>query len=59
MNLLWWSLIAFFVAIVAGMLGFGGVASGAASVSKFLFGVFLLIGFVLLVMALAGVAVVA
>jgi uncharacterized membrane protein YtjA (UPF0391 family) len=45
-------LVAAFIAVVAGFLGFGGVAQGAASVAKIAFGIFFLIailafGFVL------------
>ena len=41
MDLLQWALIAFVVAIVAGLFGFTGVASGAASIGRVLFGLFL------------------
>lgn len=52
MDLLWWAIIAFVVAIIAAGLGFGGVARGAASVSKLLFGIFIIVAIVLLVLAL-------
>jgi uncharacterized membrane protein YtjA (UPF0391 family) len=59
MDLLQWALIAFVVAIVAGLLGFTGVAQGAASVGRVLFGLFLIIAAVFLVLALLGVSILA
>jgi len=47
-----WALIFLVVSLIAGALGFTGVATGAARISKILFGVFLAIFLVLLVMAL-------
>ncbi len=44
-----WALIFLVVSLVAGALGFTGVASGAKTVAKVLFGLFLL-GFLLLVL---------
>jgi uncharacterized membrane protein YtjA (UPF0391 family) len=52
MELLEWALIAFVVAIVAAVFGFGGIARGAASVAKFLFGLFLVIALVFLIIGL-------
>lgn len=57
MDLLQWALIAFIVAIVAGLFGFTGVAQGTASVGRVLFGLFLLIAVVFLVLALLGVSI--
>jgi uncharacterized membrane protein YtjA (UPF0391 family) len=48
MTLLHWALVAFVVAIVAAVFGFGGIARGAARVAKFLFGLFLVIAIVFL-----------
>jgi uncharacterized membrane protein YtjA (UPF0391 family) len=59
MDLLQWALIAFVVAIVAGLFGFTGVAQGAASVGRVLFGLFLVIAVVFLVLALLGVSILA
>jgi uncharacterized membrane protein YtjA (UPF0391 family) len=47
-----WALIFLVVSLIAGALGFTGIASGAARISKILFGVFLAIFVVLLVLAL-------
>lgn len=59
MDLLQWALIAFVVAIVAGLFGFTGVASGAASAGRVLFGLFLVVAAVFLVLALLGVSILA
>jgi len=45
--MLTWSLAFFIVAIIAGVLGFGGIAAGAATVAKILFFLFLAICIVL------------
>ncbi|MFO7625107.1 MAG: DUF1328 family protein [Anaerolineales bacterium] len=52
MQILQWALIAFVVAVVAAIFGFGGIARGAASVAKFLFGLFLVVALVLLIIGL-------
>lgn len=57
MDLLQWALVAFVVAIIAGLFGFTGVAQGAASVGKTLFSMFLLIAVIFLVLALLGVSI--
>lgn len=50
-----WALIFLVVALVAGALGFTGVARGAATISKVLFGIFLVIFVIMLLLAiLAG-----
>lgn len=58
MDLLWWALIALVIALVAGGLGFSGVARGAATVSRVLFGIFLVVAVVLLLVTLFGGALV-
>ena len=57
MDLLQWALVAFVVAIVAGLFGFTGVAQGAASIGRLLFGLFLVIAVIFLVLALLGVSI--
>jgi len=59
MDLLQWALIAFVVAIVAGLFGFTGVASGAATIGRVLFGLFLVVAVIFLVLALLGVSILA
>ena len=44
-----WALIFFLISVIAGYFGFTGVASGARSVAKILFFVFLAIFLVILV----------
>ena len=38
-----WSVTFFIIAIIAAVLGFTGIASGAASIAKILFGIFLVL----------------
>jgi uncharacterized membrane protein YtjA (UPF0391 family) len=52
MTLLKWALICFVISLVAGALGFTGVASGARGLSRILFGLFLVIAVVIVVVAL-------
>jgi uncharacterized membrane protein YtjA (UPF0391 family) len=59
MDLLQWAIIAFGVAIVAGLFGFTGVAQGAATIGRTLFGLFMVLAVVLLVLALLGVSILA
>ena len=49
MKLLRWALIAFVISLIAGGLGFTGIASGARSLAKILFGIFLAIAVVILI----------
>nr|PZN84109.1 MAG: hypothetical protein DIU57_09000 [Pseudomonadota bacterium] len=51
-----WAFIFLIIALVAGALGFTGLARGAASIAIILFWVFLAIFVVLLILALLGVA---
>ena len=41
-----WAAIFFVIAIVAGIFGFGGIASGAADIAKFFF-FFFVVGFLI------------
>ncbi len=47
-----WALGFFIIAIVAAILGFGGIAAGAASIAKLLFFGFLILAVVSLVVGL-------
>ena len=49
-----WALIFFIVALLAAVLGFGGVAGVAVGIAKFLFYVFAVLLLISLVMGLAG-----
>lgn len=53
MTLLKWAAIAFVISLVAGALGFTGRASGASSIARVLFGLFLVLAIVIVVIALA------
>jgi uncharacterized membrane protein YtjA (UPF0391 family) len=49
---LYWALVFFIIAIVAGLLGFGGIAVAASSIAQTLFYIFLVIFLVTLIMGL-------
>ncbi|GJD96923.1 DUF1328 domain-containing protein [Methylobacterium iners] len=53
MTLLKWALICFVISLLAAGLGFTGIASGARSLARILFGLFLLLAIVIVVVALA------
>jgi uncharacterized membrane protein YtjA (UPF0391 family) len=56
MGLLGWAIVALVVSLLAGAMGFTGVAQGAGTVAKVLFGVFLVAAVILFIMAIAGVS---
>ena len=43
------------ISLIAGALGFGGIAAGSAGIAKILFGVFLILAVVFIVLAALGV----
>ena len=43
------------VSLIAGTLGFGGVAAGTAGIAKVLFGLFLILALIFVVLAALGV----
>jgi uncharacterized membrane protein YtjA (UPF0391 family) len=45
--MLTWAIIALVIALIAGALGFTGVAAAASTVAKVLFGIFLVLAIVL------------
>jgi uncharacterized membrane protein YtjA (UPF0391 family) len=51
--MLYWALVFFVVALVAALLGFGGIAIAAAGIAKLLFYIFLVVFLVTLVMGLS------
>lgn len=55
MDLLMWAIIALVISLIAGAMGFTGVAAGAATVAKVLFGIFLVLAIVLFVLVLLGI----
>lgn len=54
MDLLKWAIILALIAIAAGWLGFGGIARGASTLAKILFGIFLVIA-VIIILVIVGV----
>lgn len=54
--MLTWALIFFLVAVVAGLFGFSNVASGAAMVARFCFGVFVFLFLLALIAAFLATA---
>lgn len=53
MTLLKWALICFVISLLAGGLGFTGIAAGAGSLARILFGLFLVIAIAIVVIAIA------
>ena len=56
MDLLWWAVIALVISVIAGALGYSGVARGAATIAKVLFGIFLVIAILLFLFVIFGAA---
>lgn len=54
--MLYWALVFLVIALVAGFLGFGGVASASAGIAKILFGIFVALFLLALVVGLLGTA---
>jgi len=50
--MLYWALVFFIIALVAGVLGFGGIAAAATDMARILFFVFLVIFLATLVLGL-------
>ena len=50
--MLYWALVFFIIALVAGVLGFGGIAAAATDMARILFFVFLVIFLVTLILGL-------
>ncbi len=55
MDLLVWAIIALVISLVAGGLGFSGVARGAATIAKILFALFLVIAIILFLLVILGI----
>ena len=49
-----WAAIFFVISIIAALLGFGGIAEGAADIAKVLFYIFLVVFVALLVLGLVA-----
>lgn len=48
-----WAVIFFVVSLIAGALGFTGIAGGARRIAQILFGIFLVIAILVVVIAIA------
>jgi uncharacterized membrane protein YtjA (UPF0391 family) len=46
-----WAIIFFVISLVAGALGFTGIAAGAGRIAKILFGLFLVLALLFLILA--------
>lgn len=57
--MLYWAIVFFLISLVAGFLGFGGVSTAAAGISKILFFVFLILAAITLVLLITGAAIIA
>lgn len=53
-----YAIIFVLISLIAGAMGFGGIAAGSAGIAKVLFGLFLILAVVFLVLAALGVGVV-
>ncbi len=53
--MLQWAIIALVISLIAGALGFTGVARGAAQIAKILFAIFLVIALGLFLLLILGV----
>jgi uncharacterized membrane protein YtjA (UPF0391 family) len=53
-----WAIIFFLISIVAGGLGYSGLASGAAGIAKILFALFLILTVIFVILLLAGISIV-
>ena len=49
-----WAIGFFIIALIAAVFGFGGIAGGAASIAQILFGLFIVLFLVSLVMSLVS-----
>ena len=54
MSLLKWALICLLISLIAGALGYTGVARGAVRISKLLFFIFLVIFIVIVILAISA-----
>jgi uncharacterized membrane protein YtjA (UPF0391 family) len=52
--MLYWTLVFLVIALIAGALGFGGVAATSAGIARLLFGVFLILFVVSAVLQIFG-----
>jgi uncharacterized membrane protein YtjA (UPF0391 family) len=53
-QMLYWALVFFIIAVVAGVLGFGGISAAAGGIAQILFYIFVVIFLVALIAGLLG-----
>jgi len=53
--MLYWAVVFLIISLVAGALGFGGISTAAAGISKILFFVFLVLAVITLILIVTGV----
>src|SRR5688572_11424251 len=56
-HMLKWAIIFLVISLIAGALGFSGVARGAATIAKVLFGIFLILFIIFIILAVTAVGV--
>ena len=52
--MLYWAFVFLIISIIAAVLGFGGIAGATATIAKILFGIFLAMFFLFLILVIAG-----
>jgi uncharacterized membrane protein YtjA (UPF0391 family) len=52
--MLYWAVVFFVIAIVAGLFGFGGIASASVGIAQFLFFIFVVLFVVSLIFGIRG-----
>ena len=58
MGLVELAIIAFVISLIAGALGFSGISEGFATIAKWLFGLFLVIAIILILLFALGISIV-
>ena len=56
--MLYYALVFFVIAVIAGLLGFKGVESGATKIAKFFFFIFIVLAIAVVVATLLGISLV-
>lgn len=58
MGLLELAILAFIISLIAGALGFSGISAGAKTIAKVLFGIFLALAILLVILVVLGISIV-
>lgn len=59
MGLLELAIVAFIISLIAGAFGFTDIAEGAQTIAKVLFGIFLVLAILLLILVALGISIIA